>query len=166
MSATLIHAFATADGLELNGQHFRTRLPLKVYQHALGLPTETLDAGAPAPFGHRNNQVQIFGSTGIYLTEHHASRLIESVNFIFDPAESPFPISRSFGGTLRIDCQLIQTNMREDDLDKMQLTRDLPGKYSLGYDCCWIGIYTKRRRATTGKRKGPRYVVRVSVCLK
>jgi hypothetical protein len=159
-----VEAVAAAEGLTINGQVFDKKLPLERYQDVLGSPSRTIDAGAPAPAGHRNNQVHVFDSKGIYLTEHHASRLIESVNFVFDPADSPFPIDRAFDGDLNVDGQLVRASMPERDLDPAHLTRDLPGEYSVKHKNCWIGISARGRRDSHGKRRKPRYVVGVSVC--
>ncbi len=166
MAATRICAIAAADGLKINGQVFGRALPLERYEDVLGLPSRTIDAGPPAPYGHRNNQVHVFDSDGIYLTEDHASRLIRSVNFIFDPADSPFPIERAFEGNLEVDGQTIRAGMSEGDIESAHLTRDLPGEYSVRLEDCWIGISAKGRRDPGKRRRKPRYVVRVSVCLK
>jgi hypothetical protein len=164
MYAKDIEAVAGADGLTINGQVFDKKLPLERYEQILGLPSRTIDAGPPAPVGHRNNHVHVFDSEGIYMTEHHASRLIESVNFVFDPADSPFPIGGTFHGNLEVDGQRIRSGMLERDLDPAQMTRDLPGEYSVKHKHCWIGISAQGRRDSHGKRRKPRYVVRVSVC--
>jgi hypothetical protein len=164
MTAKRIDAVATADGLAINGYGFDKKLPLERYQEVLGAPSRTIAAGPPAPAGHRNNQVHLFDAEGIYLTEHHASRLIESVNFIFDPADSPFPIVGAFSGNLKVDGQQLQPDMAETDLDSTLFSRDLPGEYSVKYKNCWVGVSAKGRRDPDGKRKNPRYVVRVSVC--
>lgn len=164
MTAKRVDAVATADGLTINGQVFDGKLPLERYQDILGLPSRTIDAGPPAPYGHRNNQVHVFDSEGIYLTEHHASRLIESVNFIFDPADSAFPIERAFDGNLEVDGQTIRAGMSEGSIESDHLTRDLPGEYSVKLKNCWIGISALGRRDARGKRRKPKYVVRVSVC--
>jgi hypothetical protein len=164
MTAEGIGAVATDDGLALNGHLFDKKLPLERYEEVLGAPSRTFAAGPPAPVGHQNNQVHVFDAEGIYLTEHHASRLIESVNFIFDPADSPFSIWGAFRGSLRVDGHQFQPDMVETDLDSTLFSRDLPGEYSVKYWNCWIGISAKGRRDPKGKRKHPRYVVRVSVC--
>ncbi len=159
-----IEVIARPEGLAINGYVFDCKLPFEPYVSVLGLPSFTMDAGPPAPAGYRNNQVHIFTSYGIYLTEHHASRLIESVNFVFDPAECPFPIQRSFCGDMNVDGHRICPNMLEAEIEQMGYTRDMPGEYTLRYKNCWIGISTMGRRDPNGKRRKPRYVVRVSVC--
>lgn len=164
MAAKGIDAVATADGLALNGCAFDKKLPLERYQEVLGPPSRTFDAGAPAPVGHRSNRVHVFDSAGIYLTEHHASRLVESVNFVFDTAESPFPIERAFCGDLKVGGQRLRPNMAEADLEPALFARDLPGEYSVRHKNCWIGVSAKGRRDVNGKRRNPRYVVRTSVC--
>jgi hypothetical protein len=165
MTAKRIDANVTADGLAISGYVFDKKLPLERYQGVLGAPSRTIAVGPPAPAGHRNNQVHIFDAEGIYLTEHHASRLIESVNFIFNPADSPFPIESAFCGSLKIDGNQLLPNMPEADLHATLFARDLPGEYSVKYKNCWVGVSAKGRRDSSGKRRRPRYVVRVSVCL-
>jgi hypothetical protein len=158
-----VDAVAAADGLKINGQLFDGKLPLERYQNVLGPPSRTIDAGPPAPFGHRNNQVHVFDSEGIYLTEHHASRMIESVNFIFDTGESPFPIERSFDGNLEVDGHTIRAGKSERDIESAHFTLDLPGEFSVKYETCWIGISAQGRRDAQGKRRKPRFIIRVSV---
>jgi hypothetical protein len=164
VTANRVVAVATADGLSINGQLFDNKLPLERYQDVLGPPSRTIDAGPPAPYGHRNNKVHVFDSEGIYLTEHHASRLIESVNFVLDPADSPFPAEKAFDGGLEVDGQTIRAGMSEGEIESAHLTCDLPGEYSVKLKNCWIGISALGRRDARGKRRKPRCVVRVSVC--
>ena len=159
-----VDAAATAHGLEINQFVFNEKMPLERYRSALGQPTRTIDAGPPAPLGHRNNQIHLFDAIGIYLTEHHASRLIESVNFVFDLEESPFPIGRPFAGGLTLDRQTIRIDMQECDLDQRRLNRDLPGEFILKLGSCWVAIFTKQRRSFVGRSRLARYVIRVSVC--
>ena len=104
------------------------------------------------------------GNTGIYLTEHHASRLIGSVNLMFEPVDSPFPIETAFRGILNISGQTIRTDMTEQDIVSFNPTRDLPGEYSLKLELVWVGISAKGRGDKFGKPRKPRYVSRVSVC--
>jgi hypothetical protein len=145
------------------GEHsYREKLPLDAYTKTLGNPECTIEAGPPAPVGHRNNQVHVFDRIGIYLTEHHSTRLIESVNFIFDTTDSPFPIEHAFSGVIDLFGTEIRAGMQESDL--AGLKQDLPGEYSLKGDRCWIGVSTMGRKGRDGKRRKPRLVVRVSVC--
>ena len=94
-----VQAVVTSDGLMINGHRLYGQVMLNRYEEAFGRPTRSFPAGPPAPVGHRNNQVHVFDTKGIYLTEHHASRLIQSVNFVLDPTESLFPIQAGFDGT-------------------------------------------------------------------
>jgi hypothetical protein len=163
MSAKGIDAIVSTDGLRVNGHVFDTKLPIDCYRKVFGIPSRTIAPGAPAPVDHRNNHVHIFDLLGIYLTEHHATRLIESVNFIFSPLESPFPIENPFIGNLRVGPQRFRVDMREKDLDSTLFSHDLAGEKSVRFNNYWVGISAKGRRGTNGKRKNPRYVVRVSV---
>lgn len=164
MTNRRIQAVASEDGLVINGHVVDEKLPLERYHHILGVPSRTIDAGPPAPAGHRNNQVHIFDWAGVYLTENHASRLVESVNFVFDPTDSPFPIETAFHGNLKIGTQDIRGEMQESELDPTLFARDLPGEYSVKYERCWIGVSAKGHCDSDGRRRYRRYVGRVSVC--
>lgn len=159
-----IGASATGDGLTINGDLINAGVPLEQYEQILGLPSRAVEAGPPAPVGHRNNLVHIFDSKGIYLIEHHASRLIGEVTFIFDAAESPFPISGSFRGALDVFGHPIRSGMCEREIERMRLVRNLPGEYSAQHGNFWVGVSARGRRDSRGKRRKPRYLVSVSVC--
>jgi hypothetical protein len=164
MAVSSIKAAVTLQGLVINDHLFSRQVGLTPYIAALGSPSNTIDAGPPAPVGHRNNQVHVFDPIGIYVTDHHASRLIESVNFIFDAAESPFPIAHCFGGSLEIAGLSIHADMSVNDLDPELFNRDLPGEYSRLLNGYWIGISALGRRRENGRRERTRRIVRVSVC--
>jgi hypothetical protein len=164
MVANILDAFAASDGLVVNGVAFDAELPLERYEVAFGRPSRTIAASPPAPYGHRNNQVHLYDDDGIYLTEHHASRLIQSVNFIFNPGDSPFPIEAAFRGKLSVGGRQYRPDMTEADLDLKLLSRDLAGNYSVRFKGCWVGVSLKGRRNARGKRQRPRYLVCVSVC--
>ena len=165
MTKNPISAVAQANGLWLNGILFDEKLPLGRYEILLGQPSRTIAAGPPAPVGHRYNQVHLYDAEGIYFTEHHATRLIDSVNFVFDKSVSPFQIARSFDGTLMVGEQRFQSGMSESDLSSQLFSRDLPGEFSAKCGRCWVGVSTKCGRDFQGKRKNNRHVVLVSICI-
>lgn len=146
----------------MNGELFDAKVVLDHYRTVLGPPSRTIEAGGPAPVGHRNNQVHLFDDAGIYLTEHHASRLVESVNFVLDVSESLFPLEEAFSGSLTVFGLPMYAGMKEEDLPS-HFQRDLPGEYSVAADKCWVSISTIGHRTPSGRRSKPRYVVSVSV---
>ncbi len=164
MPGGLASVTVSAAGLVINGHGFDQRVPLERYQEALGLPDRTISAGPPAPAGHRNNQVHLYDSEGIYLTEHHASRLIESVNLIFDVSESPFPLEHPFRGSLTVDGRHLDSNVFESECYLRMFARDLPGEFHVKLKYCWLGVAVKGRRNSLGKRQKKKHVVRVSIC--
>ena len=131
MPAMHVSAVASADGLSINGRLFNSDVPLERYQDVLGLPSRTIEGRIPAPYGHRNNQVHVFDSEGMYLIEHHASRLIVSVDFIFDLAESTFPVETVFDGSLEVDGHSIRPGMSERDIMPAHLRHVLAGYYRI-----------------------------------
>jgi hypothetical protein len=163
--ARRIPAEASQDGLALNDEMFNSKVAVNHYEAVLGPPSRIIEAGQqPAPAGHRNNQVHVFDEAGIYLTEHHATGLIESVNFVFDPSESPFPIEHGFSGDLTVFGFPIQADTTENDVLVGPFRKDLPGEYSVAGEQCWVSVSLIGRRTSSGKRSKPRYVVRVSAC--
>jgi len=164
MKFSEINAAVSLDGLKINGIKISAQVPLDAYVQILGVPSRTIDAGQPAPFGYRNNQVHVFELYGIYLTEHHFSRMIESVNFVFDAAESLFPISAIFNGKLEIDGVAVVAGMIERDLKWANMTQDLSGEYNMKLGNCWVNISVKGRRDSLGRRKKPRVLALASIC--
>lgn len=158
------------DKVELNGCAFVREGQLQEYIDALGCDPQTTDAGdEPAPVGHRNNQFHLFESLGVYLTEHHATRLIQSINFALVPEECPGPISSAFSGNLGIGGVAISPGMKESDYPS-----DAPIKFESALAGSWksvgkgLSIYIStmgRNRPGQRRRTEVRYVTCVSVCL-
>jgi hypothetical protein len=155
-------AVVSSKGLALNGTLFDDKVALSHYQTVLGLTSRTIEAGGTAPVGHRNNRIHLFDDAGVYLTEHHASRLVESVNFVFELSESLFPLKEAFSGRLTVFGLLINADCTEGDLRSL-FQRDMPGEYSLAAEKCWVSISTIGHRTPRGRRSELRYVVLVSI---
>ena len=156
-------------GVTLNGHPFNTAGPLQPYVEALGDQPETKDAGdQPAPHGHRNNQFHLFHELGIYLTEHHAKRVIESVNIALEPMECPATPSRPFSGTLSIAGVEIKRGMTETDYPSsaaIKFESQLAGSWrsvgkGLPIYLSTIGLKLPGQR----RRSRARSIVLVSVC--
>src|SRR4029450_7141429 len=86
------------DGLGIDDVSFPRAQKLDAYTRLLGSPSRTESPGAPAPAGHRNNQIHFFDNLGIYLNEHHATRLIQGVTFAVDCEHVVFPTEHPFAG--------------------------------------------------------------------
>lgn len=158
------------DGLLLNGIRYTHEVPLTSIEAALGQPTRTIIAGPPEPYGHRNNRAHLFDTLGIYLTEHHARRLVGSVNFLFDTsARRSFLLEHPFRGELVVHGIPITAETTESDLVSLGrsiLRRDLPGEYSARRGPCWVGFWLKGRRKRPGTKRGrKKFVTMVSVSL-
>lgn len=95
-----INAHVSFEGLLLSGAWFTRPVSLSEYAHVLGTPSRTVEPPTAAPYGHRNNQIHMFDDVGIYVIEHHASRLVGSIAFIYEPSECPFPPETGFTGRL------------------------------------------------------------------
>ena len=52
------------DGLGIDDVSFPRARKLAAYTHLLGSPSRTESPGAPAPAGHRNNQIHFFDNSG------------------------------------------------------------------------------------------------------
>ncbi len=75
-------AIVDAGRFTLNGRSFCDAEPAKVFHELLGHPDRLEEAGQPAPFGHRNNQIHFYDDLGMYLNEHHYTILIQGVTFV------------------------------------------------------------------------------------
>lgn len=161
-----IRAEVAAASFTINGFVLKGELPLEHYLPVLGPPDRSFGAGDPAPAGFRNNQVHAYDNLGIYLTEHHATRLIQSVNFVFDCAKCPFEMQKPYLGELRINATPFRVGMSARELHLNQFQSDLPGEYHLETADYWVGISTAARRTKSGSRSKVREIKRVSICLR
>lgn len=152
-----------SNGLTIDGHNFSEKQSIHEYRASLGTPSRVIEAGGRPPPGHKNNLVHIFDSQGMYLTEHHASALVESVNFVFDRNECPFPIQAEYVGSLVAGEQRLGLGMTEDELRK-GVKKDLPGEYHIEFGNYWIGMSFLGEKDRTGKRRQSKYLVRVSFC--
>jgi len=150
------------EGLIINDVMFNRKVPLSKFREVLGVPTQSISAGGSPPVGFRNNQVHIFDEAGVYLTEHHASHLIESVNFTFIRSESLFPIRCAYLGTLEICDFRLHADVNEKQLLGF-FHRDLPGRYSLSTDKCWVSIVVAARQQVGGRKTKARRIASVGI---
>ena len=78
------------DGIEIDNWVVRETLCLDERSKVLGPPDRTVEPSTPAPMGYRNNQMHMYDGLGLYLNEHHATRRIQDVTFVFNIADTPF----------------------------------------------------------------------------
>jgi hypothetical protein len=117
------------DELLLAGVSFRDAVPPDRLASVLGrAPRIHEGKAAPALFGHRNNQFHTFDELGIYGIEDHATRLVHSVSFVFELDGGPFPIGKTFSGSLTIGGADVAAGA---DPDVLARTSGLPFKHFL-----------------------------------
>lgn len=151
-------------GLTLDGVVIEREVDLATYEQALGCPSSTISAGGPPPVGHRNNQIHLYHREGIYLTEHHATRLIGSICFVFDCREAVLPLSNAYNGELHIGPYVIRQGVRANELVQMQWKQDMPGCFHIVIGSCWIGAYAVGQRKRGYLASGSSLIAWVSVC--
>jgi hypothetical protein len=101
-SVAAVTADASLDGLRLNGRLFQSPVQPTEYAAVLESPPRVVEPSPPAPYGHRNNQIHLFDELGLYLIEHHATRLVDAVVFVLWLEESAFKPVCEYLGELTI----------------------------------------------------------------
>jgi hypothetical protein len=164
--STRTHASITLEGLYLNGIEFSTPMPVANYVAAIGTSTRIIDAGAPAPVGHRNNQIHLYDGIGIYLNEHHATGLIQALTFILWLEEATFPTRQTFDGDLVVGGVCVGPGMREGVLaaSTIRFHETIAGQWSAKEGGIYVGAKTIGRRGNSGRRSKVRLLVDVSIC--
>ena len=81
----MLKAQVGLDGVILNGVSISEALPPEALYKILGIPDRVDVPATPAPFGHRNNQIHVYDSLGIYFHEHHFTQLAMGLTFVFGP---------------------------------------------------------------------------------
>lgn len=90
------------DAVVLNGVRFSRGELLESYNSVLGAPSRSEMPGPPPPYGHRNNVLHFYDDLGVLLREHHATRLIEGIDFLLEPKKWHFPTKSEYSGNLRV----------------------------------------------------------------
>ena len=145
---TALVATASPNSLVLAGMSISRALPASSFHDTLGTPDRIISRGQPAPVGHRNNQIHVYDSLGLYINEHHFTCLLSSVTFVLDPAHSSFPTLNPFCGNLDIGDLTITQPFHENEISQTGLPfhSKLRGSWTLDGDSThWISFDSKRK---------------------
>jgi len=161
-----VTADVSLEGLLLNGRLFRSPVQPSEYAAVLGIPGRVEDPSTPAPYGHRNNQIHLFDEFGLYLVEHHASRLVDEVVFVLWLEESPFKPAREFTGRLTVGGVNIVPGMLAREFSGSAIAFDGPvlGLWSARRNGVWVGLRAAGTRQRSGRRGKRVRFENVSVC--
>jgi hypothetical protein len=153
--------------LYLNDTAIVSAGPVPFFHELLGSPSRVYSGAQPAPAGHRNNQIHIYDSLGLYLNEHHCTYQISAVTFVFVPDESPFPPAQPFSGELQLGETALRPGMDESVLNgcALPLLQKLRGSWTLEDGTVWISVDTMGRKTRSGRRGKRRFVIAVNACL-
>jgi hypothetical protein len=161
-----VTADVSLEGLLLNGRLFRSTAEPSEYAAVLGVPGRVVQPTTPAPYGHRNNQIHVFDEFGVYLIEHHATRLVDAVVFVLWLEESPFKPAREFVGRLTIGGVRVFPGMlaREFSGSAIAFQRPVLGLWSAEKNGVWVGLRAAGIRQRSGRRGKRLRFENASVC--
>ena len=161
-----VTAEVSFSGLLLNGRLFQSPVQPSEYSAALETTARVVEPAPPAPFGHRNNQIHLFDSLGLYLIEHHATRLVGSVVFVLWLEEAAFKSGREYSGELTIGSVRCFPGMTPRDYLGGTIAFEGPvlGLWKAHRDGIWIGLNAKGMRQPSGRRGKRLRFVDASVC--
>jgi hypothetical protein len=161
-----VTADVSLDGLLLNGRLFQSPIRPSEYAAVLETPVRVVEPLPPAPYGHRNNQIHLFDELGLYLIEHHATRLVDGVVFVLWLEESAFKPEQEYSGELTIGGVRIFPGMTPRDYSGGTIAFEGPvlGLWNARRDGIWIGLSAKGMRQPSGRRGKRLRFVDVSVC--
>jgi hypothetical protein len=161
-----VTADASLDGLLLNGRLFQSPVQPSEYIAVLGSPVRVVEPSPPAPYGHRNNQVHLFDALGLYLIEHHATRLVDAVVFVLWFEESAFKPACEYSGELTIGGVRFFPGMTPRDYSGCTIAFEGPilGLWNAKRGRIWIGLNAKGMRQPSGRRGKQLRFVDVSFC--
>ncbi len=161
-----VTAKVSLDGIHLNGKQFRERVAPSEYAAILDSPVRIVEPLQPAPYGHRNNQIHLFDELGLYLIEHHSTRLVDSIVFVLWLDEAAFKPAREFDGELTIGGVHHFSGMTEKDLRIGSIPFEGPilGSWIAKEKRIWIGIRGVGIRLPSRARSKRLRIADVSVC--
>ena len=161
-----VTADVSLDGLLLNGRLFNSPVEPSEYAEVLAVPGRVEEPATAAPYGHRNNQIHLFDDSGLYLIEHHATRLIGSVVFVLWLEESPFKPAREFMGHLAVGGVSVSPGMLVNEFSGSTIAFEGPvlGLWSAENNGVWVGLRAAGIRQRSGRRGKRLRFENVSVC--
>jgi len=161
-----VTAHASLDGLLLNGRLFQTPVLPTEYAAVLASPVRVVEPSPPAPYGHRNNQIHLFDELGLYLIEHHATRLVDAAVFVLWLDESAFKPACEYSGELEIGDVRFFPGITPQDYSRGTIAFEGPvlGLWKAHRDGIWIGLNAKKLRQPNGRRGKRLRFVDVSIC--
>lgn len=163
----IVTARASLDALVLNGVTIVEAIAPATIHDLLGNPSRIVAAGPPAPYGHRNNHIHVYDSLGIYFNEHHHTRLLEGMSFVYWPEEEGFAFTpaAAFSGSLQVADYEIPVQVSERELFArcdLPIERVLGGHWAVD-GTIFIDFETKGAKLKSGRRSAARRLVRVSI---
>jgi hypothetical protein len=93
---------ASLSGIRIGDALFADGVSGAAYVEVLGTPDRVVELGGPAPFGHRNNHAWFYDALGLFLSEHHLTRLISSVGVVLEPEHSYRQTKSAYSGPLDV----------------------------------------------------------------
>jgi hypothetical protein len=136
------------DGLLLNERLFQSPVQPAEYASSLASAVRIVEPSPPAPHGHRNNQIHLFDQLGLYLIEHHATRLVEAVVFVLWLEEAAFKPAWEYSGELTLGGIRFFPGMTPRDYSGGTISFEGPvlGLWHARRDGIWIGLRAKKIR--------------------
>ena len=154
------------DTFAIDGRSFDRPVQPVEFFPVLGRPTRSGDFYTkPAPWGHRNNQLHVFDDLGIVLNEHHATRCIQEVRFVFNTEEAIHPTTCPFAGSLLLGGLSLYSDMPEEAITppRLTLTNWLAGEWFSKQGSIYVALTCKGQRRPGQRRTKRRYLVDVSI---
>lgn len=155
----------TVEHIHINGYAFSTPQLGSAFAEVLGTPSRVVALGEPAPFGHRNNHALYYDDIGVYLLEHHATRFIQAIVFVFATEHAILRPLRDFKDTISLFGVTVGHPMLARDF-AAKCPRPFEGVLGSIYIDCEFGsvvLPTYAERARSGRTSSRRYITEVSV---
>jgi hypothetical protein len=133
----------------------------------LGAASRIHSAGPSAPYGQRNNQIHVYDSLGVYFNEHHYTRSLCGMTFVFWPEEQgyAFTPADSFSGRLQLADYDVPRDVSEREVlakCRLPFKRHLPGIWALEGRIS-ITLDTRGAKLKSGRRSASRRLVSVNI---
>ena len=151
--------------IQINTFAFSTPQFGSAFAEVLGTPSRVVALGDPAPFGHRNNHALFYDDVGLYLLEHHATRLIQAIVFVFAHEHAILRPLRDFRDTVSLFGVAVEHPMLAREF-AAKCPRPFEGVLGSIYVDCEFGtvvLPTYAERTRSGRTSSRRYITEVSV---
>ena len=168
MTPTRVEIDSSTPRMVVNGLEITSAPIVRTIYDVLGEPSRVYVPTPAAPPGHRNNQLHVYDTLGIRVSEHHFTFRAQEIGLTFDCNDPLFAFApkEPFRGSLVIDGSAMPLGGPEAEFVHacpLPLQQTLSGLWHWEVDKFYVGLHARGSKLRSGRRSHQRQVIDLSM---